>query len=141
MHRRPDSSAEPSDSAEDRPESSYGFEPAPFVYVKIPKAKRIIDQELARDEAIDQLLREQGIGSVLGWGESLGNIPPDGSRPVPFHRVDVEVSDLALVRAALHEGLPALGVPVGTEIHYNMRQRHLRDIYSSSGWLLEQPTS
>lgn len=129
------------DQAGSPPEESSSFAPAAFVYVKTPLLRRAGDREMARDEAIDQALRAQGIGSVIGWGDSLGERLPDGSRPAAFHRVDIDVLDLALVRAALHALLPVLGVPPGTEIHYKRASRHLQDVYTSAGWIQEQALS
>lgn len=117
------------------------FAPAQFIYVKIPALPGTENENLDRDEAIDQALRERGIGSVLGWGASLGDRQPDGFRPVAFHRIDVEVLDLARGRAALQEILPGLGAPVGTEIHYKLGRRDLQDLYAATGWLAEQPRS
>lgn len=119
----------------------YSLGPTLFLYVKIPNIPGAESQYLDRDDAMDQILRERGMGSVLGWGDSLGGMRPDGSRPVAFHRVDVEVNDLTSARLALHEILPALNVPSGTEIHYTLGGQKFQDVYSLSGWLLEQPLS
>lgn len=128
-------------ATEDQSEEPPSFEPAPFIYIKIPLAARGMDDALSRDEAIDQALRDRDLGSVLGWGESLGNVQPNLTRAVVFHRIDVEVTDLAAARAALREILPPLGVPPGTEIHYQSGGRGMQDIYSPDGWRLGQPLS
>lgn len=120
------------------PAQGEGFSSAPFMYVKVPIPKRAF-YDMARDEAIDHLLRDKGLGAVIGWGDSLGERLPDGSRPAAFHRIDIEVSDLDLARALLHQAIPALDLPSGTEIHYRRGPRPLHDIYASSGWQLEQP--
>lgn len=124
-----------------QPDQAAPFGPAPFIYIKIPMAAGAADADLQRDDAIDQALREGGLGAVLGWGASLGDRRPDGSRPVAFHRIDVEVLDLAGARAALRHILPGLGAPAGTEIHYKLGGRDWQDLYAPSGWLLEQPLS
>lgn len=115
------------------------FAPADFVYVKIPTAAGAEDRDLARAEALDQLLRDQDIGSVLGWGPSLGERRPDGSRPVAFHRIDIEIAELESGLAALHQFLPALGALAGTEIHYRRERQNLQDVYAEAGWRLGIP--
>ncbi|HZX30392.1 MAG TPA: hypothetical protein VFF03_03490 [Rhodocyclaceae bacterium] len=92
----------------------------------------------ARDEVLDQKIREMGIGSVVGWGDSLGERPLGCSRPVAFHRIDVEVSNLDQGRAALRDILDSLGVPVGTEINFSREGVKVQDVYSPAGWLLDQ---
>lgn len=118
------------------PTVSPPYAPAAFLYVKVPVHAE--DDNLARDEALDQALREAGVGSVVGWGDSLGERQPDGSRPLMFHRIDIEVGDLATARAALWQMLPALGAPAGSEIHYQHQGRKALDLYTPSGWRLEQ---
>lgn len=103
--------------------------------------KKAGNYDMARDEAIDQILRDKGLGSVIGWGDSLGERLPDGSRPAAYHRIDIEVSNLDLARALLQQAIPALGLPHGTEIHYKVGQRRLQDVFAASGWLLEQTTA
>jgi hypothetical protein len=112
-----------------------------FLYVKIPVVKDAFDQFHRLEDKIDQILTEKGVGSVAGWGESLGDALPDGSRPVAFTRIDVDVADIAAARAVLQASLPALGAPTGTEIHYTIDQRNFNDVYGQSGWLLDQPVS
>jgi hypothetical protein len=121
------------------PEPSTSFAQSLFLYVKIPFVKSLIEQLPSWEDAIDQVLREKGAGSVLGWGSSLGEALPDGSRDVAFTRIDINVTDLAAARTALQATLPALGSPQGTEIHYTLEHRNLEDHYTPSGWLLDQP--
>lgn len=110
-----------------------------FVYVKIPAVAGIESDDRGLDEAIDQALTDRGLGSVLGWGSSLGERKADGSRPVAFHRIDVQVGELEVARAALHAMLPTLGVPAATELHYAVDDRHLHDVYDGPLWRLALP--
>jgi hypothetical protein len=124
---------------EKEPQQSFIFPPVFFIFVKIP-----FDAALAlrREEAIgciDQALQENRLGSVQGWGNSVGPARRDGSRPIEFYRLDIDVTDLAPARAVLRHILSALGAPPGTEIHYTKDERKLLDVYRLSGWVLEQP--
>jgi hypothetical protein len=98
----------------------------------------MLDQFHLREDEIDQVLKEKGIGSVLGWGDSLGDALTDGSRGVAFTRVDIDVTDLVAARAVLRATLPVLGVPTGTEIHYAIEHKNFEDVFTPSGWLLDQ---
>jgi hypothetical protein len=109
-----------------------------FLYVKIPVVKRVFDQTHQFEDKVDQILRQDGVGSVAGWGDSLGDVRPDGSRPVAFTRIDVDVSDLGSAIALLKTALPSLGAPSGTQIHYTIDHRHRTDTYLDSAWLLDQ---
>ncbi|MDB5941083.1 MAG: hypothetical protein JWQ13_649 [Ramlibacter sp.] len=114
------------------------FHAPTFIYVKIPVPGGIESEDRSLDEAIDRALAAGALGSVLGWGSSLGERTADGSRPVAFHRIDVQVDDLDAGRAALHGLLPGLGVPVATELHYVVDDRHLVDVYEGPGWRFSQ---
>ncbi|MDB5823446.1 MAG: hypothetical protein JWR21_2150 [Herminiimonas sp.] len=109
-----------------------------FLYVKIP-VDHVSDQTHQFEDKLDQILNDTGLGSVAGWGDSLGVAQPDGSRRVAYTRIDVDVSDLASARALLRTNLPSFGVPTGTEIHYTIDNRHFKDIYRKPDWLLDQP--
>jgi hypothetical protein len=110
-----------------------------FLYVKIPLVNAPGVQSHQLDDKVDQILKEAGMGSVAGWGDSLGAALPDGSRPVAFSRVDVDVSNLASARALLQANLPSFGATNGTEIHYTIDYRHYKDVYFEPDWLLNQP--
>lgn len=110
-----------------------------FVYVKIPVGRHESDPLHQREDLIDQALQAQGLGSVLGWGDSLGERRADGSRVPAYIRIDIHVCDLPAARVALRHLLPTLGAPAGTEIHYMRQECALQDIASATGWLLEQP--
>lgn len=123
-----------------RPAPTPSFAQSTFVYIKIPVVKDPANPPPSWEDAIDQILKEQRIGSVLGWGDSLGDAQPDGSREVAFIRIDVNVADLAPARALLQTALAALGLPTGTEMHYTLENAGFQDLYTQSGWLLEQPS-
>jgi hypothetical protein len=110
-----------------------------FLYVKIPVVHRATGQPHQLEDKIDEFLQQAGVGAVAGWGDSLGAAMPDGSRPVAYTRIDVDVSDLESARALLRPNLPAFGAPSGTEIHYTIDHRHHMDVYTGPDWLLLQP--
>lgn len=112
-----------------------------YLYIKIPVLRHAqeADPYHLREDKIDRLLQNQGAGSVAGWGDSLGDLLPNGTRAVAYTRIDVDVADISAARALLHAQLPALGVPMGTQIHYSRQQNHLEDRLLEAGWALEQP--
>jgi hypothetical protein len=114
------------------------FQAPSFLYVKTPAAQGVEGDDRSLDEAIDALLREAAVGAVLGWGSSLGAAQADGTRPVAFHRIDIQVRDLASARSSLHAALPGLGAPAGTEVHYFIEGVHRLDVYAPAGWQLAQ---
>jgi hypothetical protein len=110
-----------------------------FLYVKIPTVNNTFAQTHQLEDKVDQILKETGMGSVAGWGDSLGVTLPDGSRRVAYTRIDVDVSNLASARVLLQANLPPIGAPSGTEIHYTIDYRHYKDIYFGPEWTLDQP--
>jgi hypothetical protein len=129
----------PSGGSKTLPEQSTPFARPLFLYVKIPVTKDVVDPIHSREDAIDQALRKKGVGSVLGWGSSLGEVQPDGSREVAYTRIDIDVTNIDAARTLLQATLPALVVPAGTEIHYTIEQQNQKDVYVQSEWLLNQP--
>jgi len=125
----------PTDSTTD----SAGYGRREFIVVKIPVLQDVDDLWHQREERIDQVLRKRGIGSVVGWGDSLGEATTRGRRRVAFTRVDIDVSDIATGRALLQAELPALGLPPGTEIHYSIGRAQFADIFAPPDWLLQRP--
>ncbi|WP_155885319.1 hypothetical protein [Acidovorax sp. JHL-9] len=112
---------------------------AGFLFVKIPVGRRNVPDPLHhREDAIDQMLRSQDLGLVVGWGDSLGERRPDGLRPPAHIRIDISACDLHAARYALRALLPTLGAPAGTEIHYTLAGNRLQDIARETGWQLEQ---
>ncbi|MDM0019678.1 hypothetical protein [Variovorax saccharolyticus] len=110
-----------------------------FLVVKIPVVENVDDRWHQREERIDEALRARGLGSVLGWGDSLGEPTSRGRRRVAFTRVDIDISDIAAGRSLLQSALAAIGVPPGTEIHYSIGRVRYADIYAPPEWLLERP--
>jgi hypothetical protein len=139
MNLPPDSSPTPAGDNPQRPQPSAALARSQFVYVKIPVIKDATDPFHWREDEIDLVLSDKGIGSVIGWGSSLGTVLPDGSREIAYTRIDINVTDLAMARALLQTTLPALEAPTGTEIHYTIEHQNLEDILTPSGWLLAQP--
>jgi hypothetical protein len=109
-----------------------------FLYVKIPVAKPVSEYDHELEDKVDQMLRKDGVGSVAGWGESLGRALPDGSRPVAHTRIDVDISNLASARELLQANLPSFGALAGTEIHYTVDHHRLKDVYGAAGWVCGQ---
>ena len=111
-----------------------------FIFVKIPVGRRHdeADPLHRREDTIDQMLRSQGLGLVVGWGDSLGERRPDGQRPAAHIRIDINANDVQATRSALRALLPTLGAPAGTEIHYTLAGHSLRDVALDTGWQLEQ---
>lgn len=114
------------------------FQATAFIYLKIPVVGGQESADHSLDEAIDEALQQRGLGTVLGWGSSLGLRRANGSRPVAFHRIDMEVRELHAARAGLHQVLPTLEVPAGSELHYFIDDRHLMDLYEPPSWRLQQ---
>lgn len=109
-----------------------------FLYLKIPMAQYPVEQTRDVEDRVDQLLHETGVGSVAGWGDSLGDALANGTRPVAYTRIDIDVADLAPALALLHARLASLGAPSGTEIHCTIQQRHRKDVLVGSNWVLDQ---
>ncbi|MGZ8251925.1 MAG: hypothetical protein ACXW1P_05970 [Methylophilaceae bacterium] len=110
--------------------------PPLFLYVKIPTGNT--EPDLKWNEGVDLALQEHGIGTVLGWGSSMGKELPDGSTPIEFHRIDIEVTNLSAALVLLQTVLVHFNVPSGTEIHYKKDQKNLQDVYINSCWTFEQ---
>lgn len=127
----------------DAPDSLFAHyeEPQFFVFVKIPVGRHEADPLHQREERIDAALRERGLGTVVGWGDSLGERRADGSRVAAYIRIDITVTDLAPALTLLRELLPALEAPAGTEVHYTEGERHLLDRASAGDWLIAQTPS
>ncbi|PJI96203.1 hypothetical protein CLU85_0944 [Acidovorax sp. 69] len=114
-------------------------EPPAFMFVKIPVSRHTIDPLHLREHQIDQALRAQALGAVVGWGDSLGAARADGKRIPAFIRIDITTPDLNAARAALHALLPTLETPVGTQIHYTVDAKHCMDLATEAGWQLALP--
>jgi hypothetical protein len=112
---------------------------AQFIVVKIPVVPDFDDLYHQREDTIDRALRAKRLGSVLGWGASLGAPTPDGARPVAHTRVDIDVADIETARAELQATLAAIGAPAGTEIHYTLQGKDLADVYAPPDWRQGRP--
>lgn len=121
----------------DTPDPSRASTTSQFLYVKIPVAAATADPFHQLENRLDHMLKDQGIGSVAGWGDSLDD-GQSGIRAIAFTRIDIDVADIGTARTILQTILPGLGAPAGTEIHYSIRHKHYEDIYTAPGWLLEQ---
>ncbi len=110
-----------------------------FIYVKIPDGIGPIDRGEKYEDPLEMKLNEAGLGHVSGGGSQLGDRRPDGSKPIEFCGLDVDVTDLAKALAVLRVELPQLGAPDGTELHYTVGEARLQDSFSQGKWALEQP--
>jgi len=113
--------------------------PPVFVFVKIPVNRHTADPLHLREDRIDQALRAQGVGMVIGWGDSLGAARPDGKRIAAFIRIDITAPALDSARAALRALLPLQEAPTGTQIHYTLDGQHRMDLSTETGWQLALP--
>lgn len=106
-----------------------------FIYVKLPFVDDDAESVHRRIEAaLDQQLQDRRLGAVLGWGASLGERGRDGTRPLAFHRIDIEVVAVDPARRHLREALSALAAPPGTEIHYTADAAPAQDLLTPQGW-------
>jgi hypothetical protein len=104
-----------------------------FLYLKIPSTDDTADAHRAVHESLEQALADAGLGTLLGWGASLGE-PGARGRPTRFHRIDVEVGDLAAARALLQRALLSLGLAPGAELHYTQARAGCVDFHDGAGW-------
>jgi hypothetical protein len=107
--------------------------------VKIPEALMPMDRGPRYEDPIDAALGARGLGCVSGGGSQLGDERPDGTRPIEFCGIDIDVTDLEQARSQLRTMLIELGAPAGTEIHFSIGDRKLQDELRVKGWLLERP--
>ena len=110
-----------------------------FVYLKIPRGASMLAPGLRADEQVDEDMRGSGLGLVIGWGGSLGDLGADGVRHLTHHRIDIEVGDPAAARQRLRHLMHELDAPVGTELHYTEQGLPLVDLLAAPGWLLGLP--
>jgi len=111
---------------------------AEFVYVKIPEGLKPMDRGDKYDDPLLAILEARNAGIVTGGGSSLGDEGPDGTRPIEFVGVDVDLTNLASGLPIIREALVQLGAPEGTEIHYTRGSSKLQDSFSGGDWELEQ---
>jgi hypothetical protein len=122
-------------------ESESSFEPAQFVYVKIPGDIQPLERGERFEDPLDDALTASGLGHVSGGGSQLDDPHPDGSSRVEYCGIDVDVVDrvaaLALIRAKLVE----LTAPEGTELHYTVGAERLLDRLEGAAWATGLPRS
>ncbi|WP_143044931.1 hypothetical protein [Variovorax sp. YR216] len=121
------------------PPRATGYARTQFMIVKIPVVPDADDLYHQREDRIDQALKAKGLGTVIGWGDSLGEARAGGSRRVAYTRVDLDVLEIEAARAELQVILSAIGAPAGTEIHYSRDGASVADIYAPPEWRLAQP--
>jgi len=109
-----------------------------FIYVKIPGLLSPLERGRKYEPPIDKALGALQLGSVSGWGSSLGEPGADGARRVEFHRIDIDVTQPFEARAVLQRLLPELGAGPGTELHYVMADVRYQDVYTGLSWELAQ---
>jgi len=109
-----------------------------FVYVKIPESLMPMDRGDKYDDPLLAILEEKQAGEVTGGGSSLGEKQADGTCPIKFVGVDVDLVELESGLAIVREALLGLDAPPGTEIHYTRDGRNLQDELTAEGWKLEQ---
>src|SRR5215207_4992735 len=109
-----------------------------LIYVYLPEGLGPIDRgDKYEDPIIDELERS-GLGEVSGAGTSLGDERPDGTRPIVACGIDIETSDVEATRATLRTMLPKLGCPSGTQLHYSISGKELRDEFDGTDWILAE---
>src|SRR3989337_2971732 len=103
-----------------------------LVYVFLPESLGPIDRgDKYEDPIIDELER-LGLGEVSGGGSALGDLRPDGTRPIESCGIDVDTDDPEATREALRALLPKLGCPQGTQLHYRLPAKTLQDQYDGA---------
>eukprot|EP01030_Chromulinospumella_sphaerica_P013014 gene13014-12794_t len=112
-----------------------------LIYVYLPEDLDPLDRGARYEDALDTELKMAGIGHVSGGGSLLGDELEDGTRPIVFCGIDVDVRDLAAGRGLLRDHLPALGCPPGTALQYSEGEQRLQDEFDGSAWTLAQPRS
>ena len=109
-----------------------------LIYVFLPDPLGPIDRgEKYEDPIIDELER-LGLGEVSGGGSSLGELRPDGTRPIESCGIDVDTSDVDAAREMLRALLPGLGCPAGTQLHFRNADKPLQDEFDGTSWALDQ---
>jgi hypothetical protein len=112
-----------------------------FVYIKIPEAIGPINRGSKYEDPIDAKLRDRGLGEITGGGSQLGDAAPDGSRPIEFCGIDVDVTSLEEGLPLLRDALLELNAPLGTQLHYSLDGSKLADELNKTGWTLKRPRS
>lgn len=114
------------------------FDVEQFVYVRIPGNIQPVER-FEIEDAIEPVLAQARLGEVSGGGSQLGDVQPDGSRPIEFCGIDIDTTDRDEALRVLRMLLPELGLPAGTQLQYTSATTRLADVLTEEGWLLECP--
>lgn len=115
------------------------FDPELFIYVKLPGPIQPIDRGTLYEDPLEAKLQAHDLGTISGGGSQLGDIRPDGTRPIVYCGLDIDVTDQNRALEFLRLQLPTLPIPEGTEIHYTRGGIRLQDHYVGGSWVIEQP--
>lgn len=113
--------------------------PTELIYVYLPGDLDPLDRGARYEDALDNELKLAGIGYVSGGGSSLGDEREDGTRPIEFCGIDIDVTDIDAGRALLRDMLPGLGCPPATALWYRENDQPLMDAYDGAHWTLALP--
>jgi hypothetical protein len=120
-------------------EEQQTFDPERFIYVKLPEDLGPLDRGSKYEDPLEAKLQQHDLGTISGGGSQLGEERPDGSRPIEFCGLDVDVTDRESALTLLRAELPPLGAPRGTQLQYTKSGVRLQDDYDGSNWVLGRP--
>ena len=83
---------------------------------------------------LNAALKENAAGEVTGGGSGLGDERPDGTRPIEYIGVDLELEELDTGLPIVRQTLEAIGAPEGTEVHYTRDDEKLQDDLKDGEW-------
>lgn len=109
-----------------------------FIYLKLPAEPALLARLEALHAGLDETLQASGLGSLMGWGRSLGGPPP---QPSAWHRIDIEARDAPRALALLREALSTSGVPAGSELHYSEGGQALQQDWDGQAWGAARPST
>lgn len=115
------------------------FDVEQFIYVKIPAAIQPLDRGALFEDPIDAALEPKGLGHVSGGGSLLGDLRPDGTRPIEFCGIDIDTTDRDAVLQILRKMLPDMSIPLATELQYTSGGDRLQDRFLGSDWVIGEP--
>lgn len=105
-----------------------------FVYVKLPVGSASALREYAFHDGLESALTQHDLGSLMGWGDSIADHVAGELSKVAFHRIDIEVTELAAALVLLQRSLVALAAPLGTEIHHGTGAAARQRVLGAAGW-------
>ena len=114
------------------------FDVEQFIYVRIPGDIQPT-RRFELEDLIQPALEQADVGEVSGGGSQLGDVGPDGRRPIEFCGIDIDTTDCDAALRLLRSFLPQLAIPVGTQLEYTRGDARLADLLTDEGWLLECP--